>query len=176
MQINVGIPRGLLYHEFGEMWSRFFNNMNITTTLSPETNKEILDRGTLLSIDESCLPLKLYIGHAEWLLSRCSHLFVPRIAGYYPGFYLCAKFAGLPDIIRNTFDLPQDVIIAPNIENKTFSNQIKAVYTVSCMLKISKSKTYKAYVKACNSSTNTVDKLANAANSSPKIAIIDIVT
>ncbi len=116
MSINVGIPQALLYHEFGELWRNFFTNLDIPVTVSGATTKRVLDRGTSLAEDESCLPLKLYLGHAESLLGSCSHLFVPRIVRYHRDFFLCAKFAGLPDIVRNTFGLNAGQVIAPNID------------------------------------------------------------
>lgn len=116
MSINIGIPRAMLYHDFGRLWRHFFDALGEASTLSGETTKQHLDRGTSLAVDESCLPLKIYLGHVETLLPGCSHILVPRITRYHPGFYHCAKLAGLPDIVRNTFRLSADRIIAPNIE------------------------------------------------------------
>lgn len=116
MSITVGIPRALLYHEFGGLWQGFFTNLDVPVTVSGQTTKTVLDRGTSLAEDESCLPLKLYLGHAESLLGACSHLFVPRIVRYHGGFFLCAKFAGLPDIVRNTFRLDAERVIVPNVD------------------------------------------------------------
>lgn len=131
MPITVGIPRALLFHEFGGLWQNFFHNMATPIRLSGETNRQMLDHGTTLAIDESCLPLKLYLGHVETLLDDCSHIFVPRIIRYHRDFYLCAKFAGLPDIVKNTFHLPATRIIAPNIETNCRVGYFKAVRTTA---------------------------------------------
>lgn len=134
MPVNVGIPRALLFHEFGELWQGFFHNLATPVHLSAETNRQMLDCGTKLAIDESCLPLKLYLGHVETLLDNCSHIFVPRIIRYHRDFYLCAKFAGLPDIVKNTFHLPDTRIIAPDIETNWrvgYYNAIKSVAAIT---------------------------------------------
>lgn len=125
---NVGIPQALLYHDFGSLWTAFFQNMGVQVTVSGETNKRMLDQGTSLAIDESCLPLKVYLGHVASLLDKCSHIFVPRIVRYHRHFYFCAKFAGLPDIVRNTFSLSPERLIVPNIETKSLAGQFQAVY------------------------------------------------
>lgn len=127
MPITVGIPRALLYHEFGELWQHFFASLAVPAVASAETNKQILDRGTSLAVDESCLPLKLYLGHVETLLDECDQIFVPRVVSYHHGYYFCAKFAGLPDIVCNTFHLTPESIIAPNLDMSAGGNWLTAV-------------------------------------------------
>ncbi|VBB07533.1 Hypothetical protein LUCI_2797 [Lucifera butyrica] len=151
MQVHVGIPQAMLYHEFGSLWTAFFKNMGLSVSVSAETNKQILDRGTLLAIDESCLPLKVYLGHVDFLLSRCSHIFVPRIAQYHQNYYFCAKFAGLPDIVRNTFHLPAEQVISPNIENKSAFSQLQAVHTTCRALGLPLARGCLAYRRALKS-------------------------
>lgn len=131
MAISVGIPRALLFHEFGELWQGFFSNLGVPVSVSAATTKTVLDRGTSLAVDESCLPLKLYLGHAESLLGCSSHLFVPRIACYHRDYYLCAKFAGLPDIVRNTFGLGADRVIAPDVDGRRPLYGVSAVRTAA---------------------------------------------
>lgn len=131
MTIKVGIPQALLYHEFGPFWHNFFDSLHTPVKVSGDTNKHILDRGTSLAVDESCLPLKLYLGHTETLLRDCTHIFVPRIARYRKNFYHCAKLAGLPDIVRNTFRLPAQRIITPNLETNSRAGYLQAIRETS---------------------------------------------
>lgn len=145
MTISVGMPQSLLHHEFGHLWCAFFKSLGVSVVESGVTTKSILDRGTALSVDESCLPLKVYIGHVDSLLSACSHIFVPRIVQYYPDYYLCAKFAGLPDIIQNTFRLPPHRLISPNLENSSTAAAMKAVHSVCKSLDLSSTAGQKAY-------------------------------
>lgn len=169
MQIQVGIPQAMLYHEFGGLWTDFFRNMDIAVSVSGETNKQILDRGTLLAIGESCLPLKIYLGHVDSLLSRCSHIFVPRIVQCHRNFYFCPKFAGLPDIVKNTFRLSSEQFISPNIEHKSLKNQLQAIYTTCKAMRISPVSGYLAYRQALKSWK--ADVPGNVA-SNRKIAVI----
>ena len=38
--------------------------------------KEIIDNGKMLSVDESCLPSKIYLGHIKALLGKCDYILV----------------------------------------------------------------------------------------------------
>ena len=146
--ITVGIPQGLHYHEFGSFWQRYFDNAGVKTLVSAPTAKGIVNIGSYLSVDESCLPLKIYLGHVNSLLGNCSHLFVPRISHYHDNYFFCAKFAGLPDIVRNTFNLPADRLISPNIEGFSFLKNYKECYSISHQLGISSLKNCWAYHQA----------------------------
>ena len=156
MGVKVGIPEALLYHEFGSLWLDFFQNIGVPVALSGKTNKQILDRGMSLAIDESCIPLKVYLGHVESLLSICSHIFVPRIAQYYPDNHLCAKLAGLPDIVQNTFRLANEKLLSPNIENSSATTIAKAVHTICQPLGLSDFTGQQAYRQAVKQWKNTI--------------------
>jgi len=171
MPITVGIPRALLYHEFGELWHSFFSKLGTAVLISEETNKHLLDRGTALAVDESCLPLKLYLGHAESLLDRCDRLFIPRIVQYHRGFQFCAKFAGLPDIIRNTFHLPESKLISPIIQTGTRIEIIKAATTVAKAVGKMHCSGWLSYRSAYTEWAQSQPVLADNA-AKPKIAII----
>lgn len=171
MTIKVGIPQALMYHDFGGLWYDFFRNLNTPVVLSGETNKRILDRGTSLAIDESCLPLKLYLGHVESLLDECSHIFVPRIARFHRDFYLCAKLAGLPDIVRNTFRHYPGQIIAPNIETNSRAGYFQAILSTGRALGHSGPSTYRGFQQALNT-WRAVAVSQSAAPAGPKVAVI----
>jgi predicted nucleotide-binding protein (sugar kinase/HSP70/actin superfamily) len=170
VHVHVGIPQAMLYHEFGSLWTNFFRNAGIPVSVSGETNKQILDRGTLLGIDESCLPLKVYLGHVDSLLSKCSHIFVPRVVQYHRNFFFCAKFAGLPDIVRNTFRLSPEQIISPNIEYKSTVNQLQSVYDTCQAIGLAAVPGYLAYRRALK--TWRAEVLRASTTSKRKIAII----
>ncbi|HBY19661.1 MAG: hypothetical protein A2Y24_03315 [Clostridiales bacterium GWE2_32_10] len=102
-KIKVGIPRGLLYFKYNVLWTSFLEEMGCEIMISPESNKQILEKGAQHSIDESCLSAKIYIGHVDWLRDKVDYLFVPSIASYSKNTQTCSKFYAMPDIVRNTF-------------------------------------------------------------------------
>jgi len=71
MNKKIGIPKGLLYYEYGNLWHDFFKNLGLEIIYSPNTNQEILDQGKKLLVDESCLPMKIYMGHLWFLSGKC---------------------------------------------------------------------------------------------------------
>ncbi|MCL2563562.1 MAG: acyl-CoA dehydratase activase-related protein [Oscillospiraceae bacterium] len=105
--MTIGIPRALAYHRYGTLWETFFEELGIPHIVSPETNQTLLAEGIKHTVDESCLPLKLYMGHAHALLDRCDALLVPRLERLGKRDEFCVRFWGLPDTVRATFqDVP----------------------------------------------------------------------
>lgn len=103
----VGLPRALLYHKYHALWTTFLEECGFSTVISPPTNRRILERGVALAVDESCLSMKVFLGHVDALRGRCDRVFVPRQEAYECGEHLCVKFMGAYDIVRNTLpELP----------------------------------------------------------------------
>lgn len=102
-KIRIGIPRALLYYRYYILWKSFFEKIGCTVVLSCPTNKEILDNGKYLSVDESCLPFKIYLGHVKYLSDKCDYILVPRICNYGKGKRVCMRFNGVYDVVYNLF-------------------------------------------------------------------------
>lgn len=100
--MRIGLPRALLYHKYHTLWTTFLEECGFTTVVSPPTNRRILERGVSLAVDESCLPMKVFLGHVDALAGRCDAVFVPRQEAFERGEHLCVKFMGAYDIVRNT--------------------------------------------------------------------------
>ncbi len=108
MKIKIGIPRALLYYEYSPLWISFFNELGAEVTVSQKTNKKILNEGTSNSVDDACIPVKLYHGHIMNLQKKVDYLFVPRIMGVHQKEFICPKFCGLPEMIKCSIEnLPQ---------------------------------------------------------------------
>jgi len=112
--VSVGLPRALFHHEFGALFQTFFQHAGATVEVSPHTTREILDLGVSSAVDETCLPVKIYYGHARWLSERVDAVFVPRVVSICPREYTCPKFLGLPDMIRRA--LRGRVICSPLVD------------------------------------------------------------
>ena len=115
MLIKIGIPRALMYHYYYPAWRVFFEELGLNVILSPETNKDIIDQGIRLAVDDICLPFKAYYGHILYLKDIVDCLFVPRFISLGKYNYVCPKFMGLPDMLKANIDnLPE--MIAPVID------------------------------------------------------------
>ena len=100
--MRIGIPRALFYYQYFPFWKTLFEVLRFEVVLSPPTNKEILEQGTKLCVDDACLPIKVYHGHIAVLKDKVDMIFVPRVISIEPRKYICPKFLGLPDMIRNS--------------------------------------------------------------------------
>ncbi len=103
--VKIGIPRGLFYYYYSDMWLSFFDKLGVEYVISPETNGQIIELGNSNSSDEMCLSMKNYIGHVAYLCDKCDCILVPRIDNYGRFFQTCTNFLACYDIINNLFDV-----------------------------------------------------------------------
>ena len=102
MTQQIGIPRAMSYHNFYPFWYGFFNFLGIEIILSDYTTKQTMTRGSSYVVPETCLPIKIYVGHVLNLLDKgIDKIFVPSIQSIAHKIYNCSKIRGLPDLIRN---------------------------------------------------------------------------
>ncbi|TYO95586.1 acyl-CoA dehydratase activase-related protein [Desulfallas thermosapovorans] len=104
MSVTVGIPRALLYYYYYPQWETFFNRLGVKTLVSRETTRGLLEKGLKSTVDEACLPVKLAVGHVLDLKDRVDYIFLPRIVSTARREYICPKFLGFPDMVRNNID------------------------------------------------------------------------
>jgi predicted nucleotide-binding protein (sugar kinase/HSP70/actin superfamily) len=98
----IGIPKGLLYYKYHIFIESYLQELGAEIIVSPDTNKDILDEGARYCVDEACLPIKVFHGHVAWLKNRCDVIIVPRIMQLKKREYICPKFCGLPEMIKNS--------------------------------------------------------------------------
>ena len=125
--MRLGIPRGLFYYFYGDMWISFFEKLNIDYVVSPETNREIKELGNKYSTDEMCLSMKNYIGHVAYLSNICDYVLVPRIDNYGKFQQTCTNFLACYDIINNLFDVK---IVNYNINYEDGESLEKAFFSI----------------------------------------------
>ncbi len=116
MTATVGLPRALLYHEYGDLWNSFFESLDVETVVSPESNRAILERGSRLAVDETCLPLKIYLGHVDMLASKADVVLVPRVESLNKQEAACVKLWGAVDVVRNC--VPEANVLAYDLDVK----------------------------------------------------------
>lgn len=106
--MKIGIPRGLLYCKYHPFFNEFFYELGGEIITSEETNKNILDEGVKYSVDEACLPIKIFHGHVASIKDRCDIVIIPRIMRIRKDEYICPKFCGLPEMIKyNVKSMPR---------------------------------------------------------------------
>jgi len=100
MTVRVGIPRALLFYQYYPMWRTFFEALGAEVVTSPPTTRAILSAGAARMVAETCLPVKVYCGHVLDLVDQVDLLFIPSLRSLEPNVHNCAKFLGLPDMVR----------------------------------------------------------------------------
>ena len=98
----IGFPRALTYYNYFPFLYGFFTKLGFEIILSNPTTKKTLVDGASLVVTETCLPIKVYVGHVLNLLEKgVKNIFTPSIQSVAPKIYNCSKIRGLPDLIRN---------------------------------------------------------------------------
>ena len=98
--VRIGIPRALLYYQYYPMWKTFFEELGAEVVVSPLTTQNILAEGSARVVADTCLPVKVYLGHVISLVGECDYVFIPAIRSVKNKIYNCSKFLGLPDMTR----------------------------------------------------------------------------
>lgn len=149
MKIRIGIPRALLYYQYEEIWGSFLRQLGAEVIVSGETSKKTLHYGSAL--DEVCLPVKAYFGHAYEVSQDVDYLFVPRIVSAAKGQYTCPEMIGLPDMLRsNISKLPKLLEITVNLRND-WRDLYHAVTSVGKILNVGAAASLYAWYKAWRS-------------------------
>lgn len=118
----IGIPRGMSYYEHYPFWYGFFSALGIKVILSGKTTKQTVSKGSALVVTETCLPIKIFVGHVVELLEKgIKRIFVPSIQSIAPKIYNCSKIRGLPDLIRNV--IKEDFELIEPTMDKSEKNQ-----------------------------------------------------
>ncbi|NLJ66148.1 MAG: hypothetical protein GX340_02395, partial [Clostridiales bacterium] len=146
--MKIGIPRALSYFDYFPLWQTFFKGLGFEVVVSSTTNKEILNKGVSLCVDDACLPVKLFHGHVADLVGRVDAIFIPRLISISPGEFICPKFIGLPEMIKNSIkDLPPLLILNYDL-HKHKKDHAKAFYELGRQLGLVKERIILAYREA----------------------------
>ena len=135
MSKTVGIPRGLFFYDYFPMWKTFLEELGVKVIVSDRTTKNILDEGCKSSVDEACLPVKVFHGHVKSLEGKVDYVLIPRYTSISRNEYICPKIGGLPDMIRHTLKgIPQIIDTEINLRkskrNLEFASLIKLFYSL----------------------------------------------
>ena len=109
--MTIGIPRGMSFYNNYPFWYGFFTALGIKIILSDPTTKQTMSDGSALVVTETCLPIKIYLGHILNLIKKgVKNIFVPSLQSIAPKIYNCSKIRGLPDLVRNVIKADVNII------------------------------------------------------------------
>lgn len=139
---KIGIPRALLYYYDKDLWIEFFKKLRQDIIISRKTNKKIIEDGTKIAPNESCLALKIFLGHIIELKDKCDCILIPRIFSLEKHHQVCTNFNALYDLVNNLFEID---ILNYNIDISTKNYQLLGFLKLGENLGFSYIKSYNAY-------------------------------
>lgn len=121
--MKIGIPRALGYYNYYPFWFGFFGALGIEVVLSDKTTKKTVMEGSSLVVSETCLPVKIYMGHVLNLIDKkgVNIIYSPSIQSIDHKIYNCSKLRGLPDLVRNV--VKRDFLLIEPTLDKSEKNQ-----------------------------------------------------
>jgi predicted nucleotide-binding protein (sugar kinase/HSP70/actin superfamily) len=159
MAIKIGIPRGLWFYDYYPLWKTFYEHLGAQVILSEPTNKEILDQGVKNTVDEACLPVKIFNGHVIDLKDKVDYVFVPKMMSVYEKEYICPKFCGLSEMVSHSVrGLPPLIDVEINF-NKSRKNLTDTIYKFGSYVTKNKAKIEIAYDMALKVYKNYKDTI-----------------
>ena len=148
-EMKIGIPRAMLYYSYFPFWSGFFADLGIEVVLSNPTTKKTISDGASLVVTETCLPVKVFVGHVLNLIEKgVKNIFVPSVQSIAPKIYNCSKIRGLPDLIRNIIKADYNLIEATLDKSEKDKNLIDFLTEVANQFGIKDFDTIKRAQKA----------------------------
>jgi predicted nucleotide-binding protein (sugar kinase/HSP70/actin superfamily) len=82
------------------MWQTFFEELGAEVVVSPPTTQAMLAEGSARVVADTCLPVKVFLGHVLSLVEKCDWIFIPAVRSVQNNVFNCSKFLGLPDMTR----------------------------------------------------------------------------
>ena len=82
------------------MWRTFLRELNAEVVVSEPTNYELITQGASRVVSDTCLPLKVFIGHVHSLVNKCDFMLIPILRSNKKKVLNCSRFLGLPDVTR----------------------------------------------------------------------------
>lgn len=147
--LTIGIPRALLYYRCGTMWKTFFEELSCRVLISPPTTRDLIETGSRIAVDETCLSAKIFMGHVDALTGKCDAIFIPRYSSLGHDAVFCTRFEGLYDHTRNVFRSRPQRFLSCNIDSKGKSPEVAAFETLGKELGFSAGACKAAYARAC---------------------------
>ena len=99
--MKIGIPKALFFYDYLPFFETFLKKLGFEVIVFEKTSQKVLEKGKELLSDEVCLPMKILAGKVWFLRDKVDFIFLPSIHSENKKEFFCAKYIGLPDLIKN---------------------------------------------------------------------------
>jgi len=107
---EIGIPRTLIFYDLFPFFYKFLAALGFKPVLSEPTNRKIIEAGAELATADTCLPVKVCLGHIQALLKKgLTRVFLPSVitmppnADEFTRSFVCPNVQTMPYVARATF-------------------------------------------------------------------------
>jgi predicted CoA-substrate-specific enzyme activase len=106
----IGIPRSLIFYEMFPFFYRFLTELGFKPILSNPTTRRTIEDGSEVSVADTCLPVKVALGHIRALLNEgVNELFIPSVITMtlpdtrFDRCFVCPYVQTIPYMARSVF-------------------------------------------------------------------------
>lgn len=145
--MKLGFPRALTYYDYYPFWAGFFHELGIELVTSPITNRDIMEIGLKKAPDETCLPVKILVGHLN-AMGPVDGIFLPRLVSMVENTYLCPKILGLPESVLHALPTGLEVYTVDVNWRNGKREVLKKLELFGLELGLSKIKVREAFIEA----------------------------
>ena len=167
---RMGIPLCLETYDLLPFYNEFFTKLGFNVILSDETNRQIINTSNMLSVTDTCFPVKVLSGHVKNLIDKkVDAIFLPALVNreknheFQENTYQCPYIQGVPYIAKSLLEFDKIKIISPEI--RMFSDSSDYNLTVDNIVKnlksfgISKNKIINSFDSAFQKQKSFFEKL-----------------
>ncbi len=119
---RVGIPLCLETYDLFPFYNEFFTRLGFNVVLSNETNRSIVNLSNMLSVTDTCFPVKVNLGHVKNLMDKkVDIIFLPALVNreknhnFQANTCQCPYIQGVPFMIKSLIDFSQTKVISPKL-------------------------------------------------------------
>ena len=107
---TIGIPRCLVFYELFPFFYRFLVELGFNPVLTQQTTRKTIEKGAELSVADTCLPVKVALGHIAALIDQgITDIFLPSVITVPPEndvfdrCFVCPYVQTIPYMARAVF-------------------------------------------------------------------------
>uniref|UniRef100_A0A7C4XE87 CoA activase n=1 Tax=candidate division WOR-3 bacterium TaxID=2052148 RepID=A0A7C4XE87_UNCW3 len=133
--IPIGIPRALIFYELFPFFYKFLSTLGFNPILSDPTNPRMIESGSEISVADTCLPVKVALGHIQSLIKKgIQQFFIPSVITMKPNnpdfsrSFVCPYVQAFPYLVRSIFTEEIVVHSPPLYFDRPFSSILESLY------------------------------------------------
>ena len=120
---KIGLVRTIFYYNEGKFLKEFLEQLGFEVVLSKETDEEIINLSKKFN-NNLCFPLKIFLGHVEYLKDKCDYLLNIKFNNSGPFMFGCPNYIETENLIKESFNIKTLNITIDNYNYKTLYKEL----------------------------------------------------